>query len=222
MPVLAQQRVTSTPVPAVLFTPTPEGRETVTPTPSTTPSPTPLPAVRLRALETAGNINIRAAPSLEGDILGTIAAGVEYEVLRNYYRWYEFRYELSANRRGWVYGDLVEIVGDRSRIQVIDNPADIAIPGPLQNGEDGETTEDEQRTIAISTFRADSDQSVVLIESTSLPTFTPPAATPASFTEQLERATGEPPPWANIPPLVPVAMLAGLGLLGFIINALRR
>jgi len=222
LPLWAQSRATATPVPAVLVTPTPEGRRLVTPTSTPTLSPTPLPAVRLRALDTAGNVNIRALPSLEGEILGTITAGIEYQVLRNYYRWYEFRYDLSPNGRGWIYGDLVEIVGDRSQIEIIENPADIAVSGSLQNLAEGEAGGEEQRTIAISTLRADSDQSIELVEVTALPTFTPPAATPASYADQLEFETTESTPWTNLPPIVPVAALAGLGFLGFLVNALRR
>lgn len=218
----AQARGTATPALGVLVTPTPEGRESVTATLAPTVSPTPLPAVRLRALDTAGNVNIRALPSLDGEILGTIAAGVEYQVLRNYYRWYEFRYDLSPNGRGWIYGDLVEIVGDRSQIEIVDNPADIAAPRQLQNSDDSADSEEAERTIAISTLQANSDVSVELGEVTVLPTFTPPAATPVSVTEQLELETSEPVPWADLPPILPVAALAGLGILGFLINALRR
>lgn len=221
LPLSAQARATATPAPGVLLTPTPEGRASFTPIPAPTLSPTPLPAVRLRALDTAGNVNIRAVPSLEGDILGTIAAGVEYQVLRNYYRWYEFRYELSPNGRGWIYGDLVEIVGDRSQIIVIDDPADITAPqAPIADASAAD--EAEARTITLSTQQADSDVSVELVEETALPTFTPPPATPVSVMQQLGFEESAPAPWADLPPILPVAVLAGLGLLGFLINALRR
>lgn len=221
-PLLAQTRASATPVPVVLLTATPEGREQITPTDTASPSPTAQPAVRLRALGTAGNVNIRALPSLDGDILGTIAAGVEYQVLRNYYRWYEFRYDPAPSGRGWVYGDLVEIVGDRSLIVIIDNPADIAAQAPIQGQSPSQTNSDDQRVLAISTIQADSDQSIEVLRATALPTFTPPAATPASFTQQLEVESGERPPWTSVPPIVPVAVLAGLGFLGFLLNALRR
>ena len=218
----AQGPATATPVPVVLLTATPEGREVVTPTDTATPMPTAPPAVRLRALDTAGNINIRALPSLDGDVLGTIAAGVEYQALRKYYRWYEFRYDSAPSGRGWVYGDLVEIVGDRSLIQIIDNPADIAVQAPLQDRPQAEADRDDQRTLAISTIQADSDQAIEVVQTTALPTFTPPAATPAPFSQQLEVETGAPPPWESIPPIIPVAFLAGLGAVGFLLNALRR
>ncbi len=218
----AQERDTATPVPAVLHTPTPERVVSATPTFTPTLSPTPLPAVRLRVIDTAGNVNIRALPSLDGEILGTITAGIEYQALRNYYRWYEFRYDLSPTGRGWVYGDLVEIVGDRSKIVVVDNPADIAVTVDLDGAVPDAGEDEAERAIAISTIQAGSELSVELAEVTSLPTFTPPAATPASFAEQMQRETRERFPWTNLPPIVPVAALAGLGVLGILLNVLRR
>ncbi len=221
LPVAAQARTTATPVQAALRTPTPQGIEPPPPTQAATVSPTPIPAVRLRALDSSGNVNIRALPSLEGEILGTIAAGIEYQALRNFYRWYEFRYDLSPSGRAWVYGDLIEIVGDQSQIVVIDNPADIA-SAQAQNPGAGAADEDEQRTIAISTVQANADQSIELIQATVLPTFTPPAATPVSLTDQLEFQISERTPLTQLPPIVPIAVLGGLGLLGILASAIRR
>ena len=222
LPVSAQARATATPVSAVLVAPTPEGLERSEPTLAPTLSPTPLPATRLRALSSAGNINVRALPDLESEILGTIADDSEHQVLRNYFRWYELSYDLSPNGRAWVYGDLVEILGDRSLIIVIENPDEIELVGQVQNlpGDGGE--EAEARTIAISTIQADSAQSVELVAVTALPTFTRPAPTPASFTNQLETEASRSTPWADFPPLLPIAVLGSLGVLGFLISALRR
>lgn len=221
LPSRAQAQASATPVPVVLVTPTPEGQPAATPTDTATPIPTPLAAVRLRAIDRAGNVNIRALPSLDGEILGTITAGVEYQVLRNYYRWYEFRYEFSPSGRGWIYGDLVEIVGDSAQIVVIENPADIAAPGPIPDIEGSADSENQQRTLAIATGQADSELSLELVGVTALPTFTPPAATPASFTNQLESGRVDAAQLANVPPILPIAIFAALGLLGFLISAIR-
>ncbi len=215
----AQAGATATPVRARLSTPTPEGLEAPRPSPSPHVTPTPLPAVRLRVLETAGNVNVRALPSLDSEILGTLGPGVEYQALRSYYRWFEFRYDLSKTGRGWVYGDLVEIIGDRSKIVIIDNPSEITAPVAAQPQV---AAADEERTIAISTLRANSDVSVELSQATRLPTFTPPAATPASFAEQLEFKTAEQPPWTDLPPIMPIALLGAMGVFGFLLNLLRR
>ena len=184
------------------------------------PTFTPLPAIRLQALASAGNVNVRALPSLEAEILGTIAAGVEYQVLRSFYRWFEFRTDLSQNGRAWVYGDLVELAGDRSQIEIIDDPVDISVP--LDNQDSTTERAEAERDIAIATVQAGSVLSVELLESTALPTFTSPAPTPASITAQLELEAAEQPPWTQIPPAAPIAVLGGLGLLGFLISAIRR
>ena len=221
MPAWAQARSTATPVAAVIITPTPEGLDPPTATSTATLSPTPLPAVRLRALSSAGNINVRALPNLDSNILGIIADATEYRVLRNYFRWYEFRYDPSPNGRGWVYGDLVEIIGDSSLIEVIDNADDIERPGQAENLL--ATADDErQRSIAISTVRADSAESVELAGETALPTFTRPAPTQASPNEQIQIEAGIQDSLLHIPPILPIAVLGGLGLLGLLISAIRR
>ena len=221
-PVWAQARASATPVAAVIFTPTPEGQEPPPATSTATRSPTPPPAVRLRARSTAGNINVRALPSLEGDILGTIADATEYQVLRNYFRWYEFQYDASPNGRGWVYGDLVEIIGDRSLIVIIEDAADIERPGQADILLAGDGDSETERTIAISTVQADSAQSVELAVITVLPTFTRPAPTPASPAGQIQFVAGIQNPLPQIPPILPIAVLGGIGMLGLLISALRR
>lgn len=220
--VWAQARATATPVVAVLITPTPEGQAPPPATSTATLSPTPAPAVRLRALSTAGNINVRALPNLESEILGIIADSAEYQVLRNYFRWYEFRYDASPNGRGWVYGDLVEIVGDSSLIEVIDNAAEIQRPGQAENLLSGGANDESERTISIATVQADSAQSVELAVITALPTFTRPAPTPASINEQIQVEAGTRSPLPDIPPILPIAVSGGLGILGLLISAIRR
>ena len=220
--VWAQARATATPVAAVIITPTPEGQEPPTPTSTATLSPTPLPAVRLRALSTAGNINVRALPNLESAVLGIIADATEYQVLRNYFRWYEFRYDASPNGRGWVYGDLVEIIGDSSLIEVIDSADEIERPGQAENQLAEGADDESQRTIAIATVQADSAKSVELAVITALPTFTRPAPTPVSLNDQIQIEAGIQSSLLKIPPILPIAALGGLGILGLLISAIRR
>lgn len=216
------QAASATPVPAVLNTPTPAGQQPLPPTSTATLSPTPLPSVRLRALSNAGNINVRARPNLESEILGIIGDAAEFQVFRSYYRWYEFRYDASPNGRGWVYGDLVEIVGDSTQIEVIDDAAEIERPGQAEDLLNASADEEAERTIAISTVQADSALSVELADITALPTFTRPAPTPASVTGQIQIEAGIQDALPAIPPIVPIAVLGGLGLLGLLISALRR
>ena len=153
--------------------------------------------------------------------MGIIVDATEYQVLRNYFRWYEFRYDASPNGRGWVYGDLVEIIGDRSLIEVIDDAAEIERPVQAEDLLAGGVDDESQRTIAISTVQTGADQSVELAVITALPTFTRPAPTPASLNDQVQIEIGIQNPFLNIPPILPIAVLGGLGLLGLLISAIR-
>lgn len=219
----AQGGADATPVRANLVTATPEDAQALAPTITPSYTPSPLPAARLQALQSAGNVNVRALPDIESDLLGAIAHGTLYPVLRNYYRWYELRFELSPNGRAWVYGDLVTIEGDSSVIEVIDNldavglTAGLATNGGQSAGEAGASP----RTIEIATAEADAASAVEVLDATPLPTFTPPATQPP-FAHQLEVVEAADPPLPNLPPLVPILGLAGLGFLGLLISMLRR
>ena len=212
----AQTRPTATPVPAVLFTPTPDNAPVVLPTATPLPSPTPLAEARLQALDTAGNVNVRALPDVESEIQGTIAYGAEYPVLRQYFRWYELLYDPAPSGRAWVYGDLVTIAGDTARIQVIDNPAAIALGGEASGAQD----EADERTIEIATVTADSAQSIELVGAAPLPTFTyAPTRSPASdrLSDEIRNEPGD----RALPPIIPILILGGLGVLGLLISLIR-
>ena len=222
-PSFAQGGADSTPLRANLVTPTPEGAQALAPTITPSYTPTPLPSARLQALQSAGNVNIRALPDIESDLLGTIAHGALYPVLRNYYRWYELSFELSPNGRAWVYGDLVTIEGDPSQIEVIDNLDDVIAPGSaaLIGDENADRSGANPRTIEIATGEADAASVVEVIEATPLPTFTPPATQP-SFVHQLEVVEAAERRLLDLPPLVPILALAGLGFVGLLISLLRN
>lgn len=222
-PSFAQGGADATPLRAILVTPTPEGAQALAPTVTPSFTPTPLPAARLQALQSAGNVNVRALPDIESDLLGTIAHGALYTVLRNYYRWYELSFELSPNGRAWVYGDLVTIEGDPSQIEAIDNLDAVFAPGSLAllGDESADRTAANPRTIEIATGEADAASVVEVIEATPLPTYTPPA-TPPAFVHQIEVVEASEPRLLNLPPLVPILALAGLGFVGLLISMLRN
>lgn len=223
LPLLAQGG-DATPVRASLVTRTPENAQALAPTVTLVSTPTPLPAARLQALDSAGNVNVRALPDIESDLLGTIAHGTLYPVLRNYYRWYELRFDLSPKGRAWVYGDLVTIEGDPAQIEVIDNLDAVVSPGgPSNNLADGggDQTGANPRTIEIATVGADTAQGVEVVDATRLPTYTPPATQPP-FVQQLEVVEAEESGGLNLPPLVPILALAGMGFAGLVISLLRR
>lgn len=222
-PSFAQGGADATPVRANLVTATPEGAQALAPTITPSYTLTPLPAARLQALQSAGNVNVRALPDIESELLGAIAHGALYPVLRNYYRWYELSFELSPNGRAWVYGDLVTIEGDPSQIEAIDNLDAIVAAGSLAliGDENADRTSANPRTIEIATGEADAVSVVEVIEATPLPTYTPPATQPA-FVHQLEVIEASEPRLLDLPPLVPILALAGLGFVGLLISMLRN
>jgi uncharacterized protein YraI len=220
-PLLAQGAAEATPVRANLVTPTPENAQALAPTITPSFTPTPLPAARLQALQSAGNVNVRALPDIESDLIGTIAHGSVYPVLRNYYRWYELRFNLSPNGRAWVYGDLVTIEGDTSRIEVIESLDQVILTGGSAGSFTGAADADANpRTIEIATVEAGAARAVEVVDATPLPTFTPPATQPP-FVHQIAVVEAEDPRWLDLPPLVPILALGGLGIAGLIISLLR-
>ncbi len=209
-PLAAQTRATA--VPAILHSPTPLNAPAIAPTVTAAPSPTPAPAARLQALQSAGNVNVRPRPDIDSDVLGTITYGTEYAVLRQYFRWYELRYSLAPSGRAWVYGDLVEITGDATSIEVVEDLAELEVIDSALAALEGEADE---RTIELS------PQAIELDIASPLPTFTPPPLTPVFFSGQEDRPNSSDAPWTNLPPLAPILVLAGLGFVGLLISLLR-
>ncbi len=167
-------------------------------------------------------MNVRALPDIESELLGTIAHGTVYPVLRNYYRWYELRFDRSPSGRAWVYGDLVTIEGDPSQIDRIDNLDAVQLArGLADSPSNGEQAGASPRTIEIATVEAGGARAVEVVDATPLPTFTPPATQPP-FVDQLEIAQAEERRWLDLPPLAPILLLAGLGFGGLLISLLRR
>ena len=209
------QRASATPVPAVLVRATPASESVDLQTPTPAPITAASPAARLQALASAGEVNVRALPDVDSELLGRIVSGTRYPVLRNYYRWYEFRYDLSPSGRAWVFGDLVELDGDLSQIVVIDDFTAIAD----DNASAAEAVDD--RTIDLATAPAANAASGIALDSTPLPTFTPPAATQAASGDQLLIARGNDARAPDVPPIMPILALGGLGIIGLLISLLR-
>ncbi|MCY3573568.1 MAG: hypothetical protein OXG92_12655 [Chloroflexi bacterium] len=209
------QRASATPVPAVLVRATAEVAPVNLPRPTLPPPTIVLAPARLSALPSAGEVNARALPDVESELLGTIVSGTAYPALRNYFRWYEFRYDLSPSGTAWVYGDLVELEGDLSQIQVIDDFSAIA----SGNADDSSLVED--RTIELATAPANSAESGAVLASTPLPTFTPPSVTQSPGGSQLRIVASDAPSAPTVPPILPILALGGLGILGLLISLLR-
>jgi len=235
-------QVRQSPTPIIVNLPTSLNNvQQVVATVTATFTATPKGPVLLEARESSGNVNVRAEPDPDGERLGGISFGTQYPVLRQYYSWYELQYDLSPNGRAWVYGELVDIVGDVSEINVVD----VLEISPTQGNSDIQSTETwvaitsapggEQtatasaRILGAPTIVNDSDI-VIDLAVTPLPTFTYPAdiialaPTQADFTigengNSIETSRGS---TDRIPPLFSIMMLGGFGIIGLLVNSLRR
>ncbi len=230
----AQTQRTATPITVRLVTATPPGAQPFPPTVTSLPTATLPGPTFLQAPVTAGNINVRAAPDLGSEVLGTISFGTLYPALRRYFQWYELRYEPSPNGRAWVYGELVEVTGDLDNIQVVDNFADISVIPADDNSlgaEDGEAAAesgDDSRVLVISTEDGAAGRSETERMASPLPTFTRPPDLPSIIPTggidqptQNEIRTGSD-RRSEFPPLFPIVILAGFGLVGLLINLIRQ
>ncbi len=209
-------------------------------------SPTPEGGAYLEALTEA---NVRSEPDPESERLGTIRAGDQYAVLGRYYRWYQFQFNQSPSGTGWVFDELVNVTGNTNGIAdltVGTSTPDVAgaqigatlalitrtpggiltatagvgiIPLPLEANIDTDLPVDGNANLS----------------DIPLPTFTAPAnVAPINGTAQsadgsLINSTEE--PSANIvdinlpssiPPILPILVLGGFGILGLFVSSSRR
>lgn len=105
-----QERITATPLPISLVSPTPFA--TIAPELTATPvwTATPVGPAVLEAIEEA---NVRSDASVDAELLGKIRPGQVYPIIGRYYEWYQFQYDpLINNGRGWVFGQLVNVTGN--------------------------------------------------------------------------------------------------------------
>ncbi len=241
----AQVAVSPTPVRIVIPT---AGAPTapVNITPTLTRTPTPIGPVVLEAKTEA---NVRAEPDPDSELLGTIRAGDVYPIIGRYFRWLQFQFPTSPSGTGWVFEELVTIIGDQAAVR--DLTVDAAptadetsvaqtatfefltqIPGGIL------TATANARIIVIPTQPGNAEAATPVLlqeELNVLPTFTWPP-------DQFLAAPGTPPvgltstdlndsqpqngiPVAipeRIPPIVLILALGGAGVLGLAISTLRR
>lgn len=243
--VQAQELITSTPVRVVIPTSAPVivGPEL---TPTFTRTPTVSGPVLLEAKADAGDVNVRAEADIEAERIGSIRAGDTYPVLGRRFRWYQFQFDQSPNGRGWVFDELVTIIGDESAIRdfsLEEMPTQDTVALAATQTQDAVTLTPGGLLTATVVAR---DGGVVLIDpnlggsfSTGedfslvevLPTYTYPpniiAAVPTEDSLVTVTPTNVPaapliPLPSGIPPLAPILILGGVGLLGLMLNSLRR
>lgn len=241
--VVARQAPTATPAQVDLFNsvPTPEPFDELE-TPTRTPTP-----LGIAQLEARQNANVRALPDPGAELVGEIQPGTYYNVIRRYFRWIEFQYDEAPNRRGWVYDELVQIVGDESVIPVVESleedtdtvdefdatatslsitqtPGGLLTATAVARGGAGSAARTNQFNIEQVTQEVGTGDTEVL------PTYTfPPGVVAMAPSPAQPTATRNPdtenrltlPAPERIPPLVPIAALGLLGLLGLFVSSLR-
>ncbi len=210
-----------------------------------TRTPTPEGAASLEALTEA---NVRSQPDPESDRLGTIRAGDNYVVISRYYQWYQFQYDQSPSGTGWVFDQLVTITGNVDRIPDLT----LGTPTPDINAAQSNSTLVilTQTPGGLLTATAGVGALPLPIESsgnnaganilavgspTPLPTFTIPpnlgvntAPNASNNGTPVENATAsiiQPAEFvmpSRIPPILPILVLGGAGILGLIISSMRK
>jgi len=245
--VLAQAAQSPTPLRAQIGSTATQGFQLdAPPSPTFTPTATPLQAAFLEAkAEAADGVNVRAEADPEADVLGVIRAGEQYVVTGRYYLWLRFRYDRSPNGQGWVFGDLVDLSGDTSLIPDLaaepQATTDATVVGATQTAEvitltpGAPLTTTAEANLLLEPVSVNEAVSGAA-NASGLPTFTPPpelvvVATPANNTNGVGEATtlseNVPPPvndisFNDLPRILPIVLLGGLGILGVLISLLRR
>lgn len=242
----AQEVVTATPDRIDSRTVAPEA-EQFNITETATWTPTPAQAIQIEAIEGA---NVRSQPSTESEVLGQIAPGETYNVIRRYYKWIEFQYDVAPTRRGWVFDELVTVIGNVEAIPAVEDLDDPEVtdtfdatatrlsitqtPGGLLTATaearaGGDVAGEAVATIDLANRAVDVTGNIDLAGA--LPTYTyppgvvaiaPTRSNPQEFVleeEQVPSDAGTLP--LGVPPIVPIAALGGLGLVGLLVSSIR-
>lgn len=236
----AQVRISDTPVRVILpdvTQPIPQA-PVLTATPTFTPTDLP-PVVFLEAAAPLSDIQVLDFPE-NGTYLGTLEIGRQYPVTGQYYSWVQFEYPRSPDGLAWVYVETVRVTGDISAINLISDPS-AANTSP----EDNQTATAQANLLTPGVAETATAEARILIVPTEgsasdnmdgfPPTYTPPpdviqraptqsageiiepSATPSLIDSVVSLAAPR-----RIPPIVPILLLGGFGLLGLMVSLLRR
>lgn len=233
---------TPTSIPVVI--PTNTSQATNTPVDTEIPptfTPTDQGPAQLVVPEDSGAINARAEPDLDGFILGQIRPGEQYVATGRYFNWVQFQYETSPSGYAYVYGDLVDLIGDTTQLvdltqqeqpaqdtSSLDATQTIAVLA-LTPGFDATQTADVREIAPPSAD--DSVQVAGTNVSEILPTYTYPpnvlaqAPTPGprpQITPQTRSGNAQQNGTEGLAPMVPIIIFATFGVVGMLLSMLRR
>lgn len=243
-PVAAQPRITNTPIPVIIPTLTAtvpnanNGFVEASPSPTFTLTPE-LPDAKLVAIVPPSEALVRDFPE-NGQIIGYLESNKDYQVIGQYYSWYEIQYAGSPNGRGWVYIETIRVSGALDQIPYID-PASVPAESSFEDNQTqtaialfstpgiAETATEQARIV---TLPSEESQNAT---SEFLPTYTPPAeivqrqptldpnieasATPNNLAVQTALSAVA---QRGVPPIVPILALGLMGILGLFVGLIRR
>ncbi|MGJ3237894.1 MAG: hypothetical protein ACFE0Q_04235 [Anaerolineae bacterium] len=248
--VQAQPRITNTPIsvviPTIAPTETPQAsnnrdnNDQITPSPTFTPPPA-LPDARLVSVAATGTAIIRDFPE-NGANVGVLQDNETYQVLGQYFSWYQIQVPSLPQGEGWVYFEDVQVSGNFADIPFVDpnvQPAqlsqqDMATATALvlfQTPSVAETATAESRVLEVPQDQSTGGDD----DSPFLPTYTPPAEInslqPITIGNNDSRGVSEQTFVESVTesvlsgealPLIAIISLAVLGSLGLLISAIRR
>jgi hypothetical protein len=240
LPIEAQVRISDTPVRVILpdSTQAAPQADVLTATPTFTPTDLP-PVVFLEAAAPLGDIQVLDFPE-NGTYLGTLETGRQYPITGQYYSWIQFEYPASTTGLAWVYFETVRVTGDVSAINLISDPS-TANASP----EDNQTATAAAELLTPSVAETATAAARIIIVPTEViaennvgefpATYTPPpdvvlraptqsageviepTATPSLIDSVIALAVPQ-----RLPPIVPILLLGGFGMLGLMVSLLRR
>lgn len=233
----------ATPLEVQIITSTAPPVDLVTPTATFTPSPDVRSAALLQAKASAGEVNVRADADIEGELLGQIQFGDQYVVTGRSYQWYRFIYESAPQGFAWVFDELVDVTGDPALIPDLSQELIPTLNATLifatENAASMLQTPGRALTVAagsreivgpvaaVNPGSTAQNQSTAETEQAILPTFTYASQIAMIATESMSEVdaaepTAPPSGSGTFPPILPIVVLGGFGMLGLAVSAMRR
>lgn len=178
----------------------------------------------------ADSTNVRAGPDINEARVGQIFPGTQYTVLGKRFQWYWIEYPDTPSGRAWIHESVVELGGDLTQIQ---NLEEIPTTAPELEAAQGTALAITETPGLAATLTAEmlvtpqgiftpqgGQAAATLAPGQSLPTFTFPPFTPTPVA--IPRQNPPPETGGGLAPILPILTLGALGLMGLLVAILRR
>jgi hypothetical protein len=238
----AQVSASATPARISIPSPIPLASEIAAATPTEMPTPTPIGAI---LLEAANEANVRSSPDIGAEKMGTIRTGEIYSIIGRSFRWLQFQYDASPSGTGWVYDELVNIIGNPD--DIVDLNANILPTVDTSSINATQTWEAIQQTPG-GLLTATADSRIIQVPGSGdtsisgrpaagqmatvplLPTFTyppdvisqPPSLNTPEDTQPIANTDNLAEVVNDITPITPILIFGVFGILGLLLSSMRR